>query len=70
MYDKIKTLWMQLQDLLSVDGGLYVDAMCLVIIARLIAVLFHCPPLTGSEAGLWGVTIATYGYTTKGPKGS
>ena len=68
MKDKITYWWNWLQDFLSVDGGLYVDVFCLIILIRLIAVLFRFPPLTPAEAGLWGATIATYGYSNKGPK--
>ena len=63
--ERIKFYWNYIQDLLSVDGGLYVDAMCFVLIVRLIAVLFHYPALNMAEAGLWGATIATYGYSNK-----
>lgn len=60
MLDKIKFYWGYIQGLLNVDGGLYVDAMCIVIIVRLIAVLFNRPPLTNAEAGLWGVTVTAF----------
>ena len=65
---RLLVIWKTIQEFLSVDGGLYVDAMCVVIIVRLLAVLWKFPPMTAAEAGLWGATIATYGYTTKGPK--
>jgi hypothetical protein len=69
MLDKIKFYWTYVQQLLSVDGGLYVDAMCIVIIVRLIAVLKGYAPMTNAEAGIWGATIATYGTGKfRGPK--
>jgi len=70
MLDNIRFYWDYIQDLLSVDGGLYVDFMCVAVIIRLLAVLWRFPPMSNAEAGLWGVTIATYGYTTKGGKPS
>lgn len=54
--------WTYIQSLLSVDGGLYVDAFAIVMLVRLVAVLFGKPPLTIEEAGIWGATIGTYGY--------
>jgi len=69
MRDKIMDWWKYVQDLLSVDGGLYVDWMCLVMIVRLGAVLFHFPPMNMAEAGIWAATISTYGYSNNGPKG-
>lgn len=61
MRDKIQFWWTYVQGLLSVDGGLYIDLMCLVIIVRLLAVLKGYSPMTNAEAGLWGATICTYG---------
>jgi hypothetical protein len=68
--ERLLLVWKKLQEFLSVDGGLYVDAMCVVIIVRLLAVLFKFPPMTAAEAGLWAATIGTYGYTSNRPKGS
>ena len=69
--DKLLDIWKKLQEFLTVDGGLYVDVMCVVIIIRLMAVLFKFPPLTANEAGLWGVTVAAFSATKfSGPKGS
>jgi len=65
MIEKIKYYWTALQDLLEVEGGLYVDLMCIVITARLLGVFFHFPPMTYAEAGVWGTTIATFGYSNK-----
>lgn len=67
MYDQIKMWWLRIQELLSVDGGLYIDAMCLVMIVRLVAPLFGYSPMTASEAGIWAATITTYGFS-KGKK--
>lgn len=58
--DKLLQYWKMVQQFMNVDGGLYVDAMCVVIIVRLLAVLFHFPPLTNAEAGLWGVTVTAF----------
>jgi hypothetical protein len=70
MLDKIMSRWKWLQEFISVDGGIYIDAMCIVIVVRLLAVLKGYAPMTNAEAGLWSVTIATYGAGKfKGPKG-
>lgn len=47
------------------DGGTWVDVFGLVFIIRLLAVLWHFPPLTMAEAGLWGVTIGSFAYSNK-----
>ena len=52
--NQLLDIWKKVQEFLAVDGGLYVDLMCIVIVGRLIAVLFHFPPLTPAEAGLLG----------------
>jgi len=52
-------------------GSDWVDLFGIVFLIRLIAVLFHFPPLTMAEAGMWASTIASFAYTnTNGPKGS
>ena len=58
--NRLFEIWQKIQEFLAVDGGLYVDVMCIVIIVRLIAVLFKFPPLTSSEASLWGVTVSAF----------
>jgi len=69
--DKLLAIWKKAQEFLTVDGGLYVDAMCIVIIVRLVAVLFKAPPLTASEAGLWSVTVGAFSASKfGGPKQS
>jgi hypothetical protein len=53
----------------NLDGGDWVDIFGVVILARVIAVFWHFPPLTMAEAGLWSVTIGSFAYSnTKGPK--
>jgi len=55
----------------SLDGGTWVDLFGVVFLVRLLAVLFHFPPLTMAEAGIWGTTIASFSwYNTNGPKQS
>jgi hypothetical protein len=70
MLDKIKQGLKALQLAFDIDGGLYVDLFAIVFIVRLIAPLFHFPPVTFAEAGMWGATIGTYGYSKGGPKSS
>jgi hypothetical protein len=53
----------------SLDGGTWVDLFGVIILARLIAVFFHFPPLTMQEAGLWSCTVGAFAYSNHGPKG-
>ena len=50
----------------KIDGGDWVDIFGIVFIIRLLAPLFHMPPLTYSEAGVWGTTIASFAYSNTG----
>lgn len=69
MLDKIMARWKWIQEFISVDGGLYLDLMCIVIVVRLLAVLKGYAPMTNAEAGIWAATIATFGASQfKGPK--
>jgi len=54
----------------KLEGNEWVDIFGVVIIARLIAVFFHFPPLTMAEAGLWSATIGSLAMTNTfgGPK--
>jgi len=56
----------------KLDGGTWVDMFGVVILIRLILPLFHFPPMTYAEAGIWGTTIASFAYsnTGNGPKQS
>lgn len=65
----LQEIWSMAQDLISIKGGLYVDAFALVILVRLLAVLKGAAPLNPSEAGLWAVTIAAFSYSHGGPNG-
>jgi hypothetical protein len=59
----------KLMKLPSLDGGSWVDLFGLAILARLIAPLFHFPPMNAAEAGTWAATIASFSfYNTNGPK--
>lgn len=62
-FDEVKLVWKWLQDFLSLDGGLFVDAFAVVFLVRLLAPLRGFPPLTMAEAGMWGVTIASFAYS-------
>jgi hypothetical protein len=54
----------------SLDGGSWIDIFGVVILARIIAVFWHFPPLTVAEAGLWSCTISAFAMTNTfgGPK--
>ena len=54
---------------LNFDGGQWVDLFGLVFVIRLLAVFWNFPALSTAEAGMWGVTLASFAYyKTKGPK--
>ena len=67
---KIKPILSGFQDLVSVPGGLYVDLFGLVMVVRLLAVLKGFPPLSMSEAAVWGTTVGSLAYSNGGPKQS
>lgn len=55
--------------MLNFDGGQWVDLFGVVFIIRLMAVLWHFPPLTLAESGMWAATISSFAYSnTQGPK--
>jgi hypothetical protein len=75
MIDKIKAyiqkaqeLWNMAQDIISVKGGLWVDAFALVTLVRLLAPLKGYPSMTVQEAAIWGTTIAAFSYSNGGSK--
>jgi hypothetical protein len=64
-------IFSNIQDLVKVPGSLYVDLFGLVMVVRLLAVLKGFPPLTVSEAAVWGTTVGSLAYyNTNGPKGA
>jgi hypothetical protein len=53
----------------SLDGGSWVDLFGTVMLVRLLAPLFHLPPMNVAEAGTWAATIASFAATNiGGPK--
>lgn len=53
----------------SLSGGSWVDLFGAVVLIRLVAPLFHLPPMTYAEAGVWSATIASFAATNiGGPK--
>ena len=68
--EQLKAKWKAIQELLSLDGGLYIDAFAVVMIVRLIAPMFHAPAMTYAEAGVWAATISSFAYSKGGPKQS
>lgn len=70
MLDKIKFYWAYVQQLLSLDGGLYIDAFAVCFMVRLLGPLRGYPPVNMAEAGMWSATIAAFAYGKGGgPKG-
>jgi hypothetical protein len=67
---QMKLIYSNIQDLVKVPGGLYVDLFGLVMIVRLLAVLKGFPPLSVSEAAVWGTTVGSLAYSNGGPKQS
>ena len=53
----------------QLSGGTWVDLFGAVVLTRLIAPLFHLPPMNASEAAVWSATIASFAATNiGGPK--
>jgi hypothetical protein len=55
----------------KLEGNEWVDIFGLVFIIRLLAPLFHQPPMNFAEAGVWGATISAFSYSNTnrpGPK--
>lgn len=53
----------------ALDGGTWVDMFGFVTLVRLVCPLFHLPPMTLAEAGVWSATIAAFAATNiGGPK--
>lgn len=50
----------------SLDGGTWVDMFGAIVLIRLVLPLFHFPPLTYAEAGVWSTTIASFAYSNMG----
>ena len=51
------------------NGGDFVDLFGVVMLIRLLAPLFHMPPMNAAEAGTWAATIASFAATNiGGPK--
>lgn len=65
---KTQELWRMAQDIVSVKGGLYVDAFALAVLLRLLGPFKGYPAMTPQEAGLWAATIAAFAYSNNGPK--
>lgn len=66
---QIKLSWQWLQDFLSLQGGLYIDAFAIVFLVRLIGPLKGLPAINPSEAAMWSATIAAFAASNiGGPK--
>lgn len=50
----------------SFDGGIWVDLFGIVMLLRLLGPLFHFPPMTAAEAGVWAATIASFAASNIG----
>lgn len=69
MLDKIKALWEYIQGLLDVRGDVVMLAMSSVFIIRVLASISpKFPPLTVSEAAVYGSAIGSFAWSNKGPK--
>lgn len=71
MLEKIKFYWDYLQSLLDIDGDVWMGLFTAFILLRLIGVpLWHWPPLTVSEAGVYASAVSAFAYSNRNPKGS
>lgn len=69
MGDKIKAIWIYIQDLADVRGDTIMALMSSVFIARVAASAWaKFPPLTASEAAFYASAIGSFAYSNKGPK--
>jgi len=68
MLEKIKWYWDYIQSLLDVRGDVVMLAMSGVFIIRVFAVLLGYPPITSSEAMMYGSAIGSFAYSNRGPK--
>lgn len=66
---KIQALWNYVQGLLDVRGDVVMLAMSAVFILRVLVSMFpKFPPLTASEAAVYGSAIGSFAWSNKGPK--
>ncbi len=70
LISQLKSVFSAVQDLVNVPGSLYVDLFGIVIMLRLLAVLKGFPPLSVSEAAVWGTTVGSLAYSNGGPRNS
>lgn len=69
LFSTLKQVSSMVQDLISVNGGIYVDAFAIVMLVRLLGPLRGYPAMNAAEAGMWAATIAAFSYSnTQGPK--
>lgn len=69
MGDKIKQIWVYIQDLLDVRGDAIMAVMSSVFIARVaLSALPKFPPITIAEATFYGSAITSFAYSNRGPK--
>ncbi len=67
--EKIKAFWSYLQDLADIRGDCVMLAMSTVFILRVLVSMFpKFPPLTPSEAAVYGSAIGSFAWSNKGPK--
>jgi hypothetical protein len=66
MGDKIKRLWVYIQDLMDVRGDSIMMVMSSVFIARVAMSAFGRPGLNANEAALYASAIASFAYSNKG----
>ncbi len=67
---KLKEVSQLVQQVGDIKGSLYVDLFGIVMMIRLLAVIKGFPPLSASEAAVWGSTIGSLAYSNGGPRNS
>ncbi len=66
MQEKIKQMWVYIQDLMDVRGDAIMAMMSSVFILRVaLAAWPKFPPLTASEATFYASAIASFAYSNK-----
>lgn len=68
MIAKIQAVWDKVQDLLDIEGDVWMGFFTAFILWRILAVLSGHAPLTNAEAGAYSSAVAAFAYSNRGPK--
>jgi hypothetical protein len=66
MIDKLTAWFDKVQDLLDLNGDIWMALFTAFILWRIAAVIWHHAPLTASEAGTYSSAVMAFAYSNKG----